>query len=181
MPTSDGPGCRGRLRYEGERSLRQGPASLSGGAANSTRKIRSSGTRDLGDDNWKQPPCNAATSAWSAGDEPLSATRQVGGVRPPILLPGDAPALAGLVREMAASRTAYRILGAGSNLIVADAGVRTPVISTERLSGGLVREGERVRAGAGVLLPRLVRELTAMGLSGLEFAEGIPLGGAGFA
>jgi len=60
--------------------------------------------------------------------------------------------------------------------------VRTPVISCEKLAGLVEREGNRVRAGAGVLLPRLVREMAGLGLSGLEFAEGIPgsVGGAVF-
>jgi UDP-N-acetylmuramate dehydrogenase len=68
----------------------------------------------------------------------------------------------------------FRVLGAGSNLIVADEGVRTPVVSTASLPAAIAREGSAVRAGAGTLLPRLVREMAALGLSGLEFAEGIP-------
>ena len=117
-------------------------------------------------------------------NEPLGphTTMGVGGPAPIFLLPRDAASLAAIVRELADSGTPYRVLGAGSNLIVADEGVRTPVISCEKLAGLVEREGNRVRAGAGVLLPRLVREMAGLGLSGLEFAEGIPgsVGGAVF-
>ncbi len=98
----------------------------------------------------------------------------VGGPAPFFLLPRDAASLAALVGALTSSGERFRVLGAGSNLIVSDAGVKTPVISTERLTGGVVREGNRLRAGAGMLLPRLVREAATHGLSGLEFAEGIP-------
>ena len=109
-------------------------------------------------------------------NEPLArhTTMGVGGPAPFFLLPREAGALASLVRELAALAAPFRVLGAGSDLIVADEGVRTPVISTERITADLVREGDRVRAGAGMLLPRLVREMATAGLSGLEFAEGIP-------
>lgn len=109
-------------------------------------------------------------------DEPLSAhtTMGVGGPAPVFLIPRTPEALAGIVRELAAAGDRFRILGAGSNLIVADEGVRTPVVSTQKLAPTLSREGTRVRAGSGMLLPRLVREMAGLGLSGLEFAEGIP-------
>jgi UDP-N-acetylmuramate dehydrogenase len=109
-------------------------------------------------------------------NEPLGphTTMGVGGPAPFLLLPRDAASVAAIVRELAASGTAFRVLGAGSNLIVADEGVRTPVISCARLAATIAREGDGVRAGAGVLVPRLVREMATMGLSGLEFAEGIP-------
>lgn len=109
-------------------------------------------------------------------NEPLAhhTTMGVGGPAPFLLLPRDAASLAALVREMAGARIPFRVLGAGSNLIVADEGVATPVIATAKLGAGIVRDGNVVRAGAGVLVPRLVRELAGLGLSGLEFAEGIP-------
>lgn len=108
--------------------------------------------------------------------EPLArhTTMNVGGPAPFFLTPHDGASLAGIVRELAAGRIAFRVLGAGSNLIVADEGVKTPVISTGKLAGAIAREGSRVRAGAGTMLPRLVREMANFGLSGLEFAEGIP-------
>lgn len=72
------------------------------------------------------------------------------------------------------------VIGNGSNLLVRDGGIRGLVI---RMAGGLnsVRvDGNRIIAGAGILLPSLSRVALRAGLSGLEFAAGIPasLGGA---
>src|SRR5262249_33911373 len=109
-------------------------------------------------------------------NEPLGphTTMGVGGPAPFLLLPRDAASLAAIVRELASSGTRYRVLGAGSNVIVADEGLTTPVISCAHLASTILRERDHVRAGAGILVPRLVREMAGMGLSGLEFAEGIP-------
>ena len=72
-----------------------------------------------------------------------------------------------------------RILGAGSNMLVSDLGVRGVVM---RLTGvafqGIRLEGETVMAGGAVPLVRLQEHLTDAGLSGLEFLEGVP-GGVG--
>jgi len=71
------------------------------------------------------------------------------------------------------------LLGGGSNLVVADAGVRGLVV---RVHGGeIVVEGaDRVRAGAGVTMNGLVRWTVARGLAGLERWAGTPgtVGGA---
>jgi UDP-N-acetylmuramate dehydrogenase len=115
-------------------------------------------------------------------DEPLGphTTMGVGGPTPCFLKPATPSALAGLVREMSGAAVPFRILGAGSNLIIDDAGVKTPVISTASLSAPPERRGDAVRSPAGVLLPKLVRGLASQGLGGFEFLEGIPgsLGGS---
>lgn len=72
------------------------------------------------------------------------------------------------------------VIGNGSNLLVRDEGIRG---LTLRIEGGLNSvqvEENRVLAGAGILLPSLSRIALRAGLSGLEFAAGIPasLGGA---
>ena len=84
----------------------------------------------------------------------------------------------------------YRILGGGSNVVVADGGVPERVI---RLAGLFARADLERGAGAsgpetfvtgwvggGVALPGLVRRLGRLGLSGLEGTVGIPaqVGGA---
>ena len=72
------------------------------------------------------------------------------------------------------------IIGRGSNLLVSDAGYRGIVV---RLIGEFNRlefDGNRVDVGAGVSLPRLSKIAASHGLSGVEFALGIPgsVGGA---
>ena len=65
-------------------------------------------------------------------------------------------------------------LGAGSNLLVADSGYRGVVVSLADLPSEAAVEEDRIRVGAGARLPVLVNRLTRLGLSGLEWAEGIP-------
>ncbi len=72
------------------------------------------------------------------------------------------------------------IIGRGSNLLVSDAGYRGIVV---RLIGEFDRlefDRNRVNVGAGVSLPRLSKTAARHGLSGVEFALGIPgsVGGA---
>lgn len=85
--------------------------------------------------------------------------------------------------------TPWVCLGAGSNLLVADEGYRGVVIKlnhgfhyVEGLPSQPVPKGQRilVTVGGGSLLSRLATVVAEAGLSGLEFAGGIPgsLGGA---
>ena len=72
------------------------------------------------------------------------------------------------------------VIGRGSNLVVADAGVSAAVVTLEGDFENVEIVGESVTAGAGVPLPVLARRCAAAGLSGLEFYVGIPgsIGGA---
>src|SRR5690606_27876104 len=73
-----------------------------------------------------------------------------------------------------------RIVGGGSNMLVADEGVRAVVVSLRRACGAVAFEGTEVVAGAAVMLPALAKAAAERGLGGLEFAIGIPgsVGGA---
>ncbi len=72
-----------------------------------------------------------------------------------------------------------RVLGGGSNVVVADAGVRGAVMHLASLNR-IVRDRDLVTAGAGCTLPGLLRATKEVGLSGLERLTGIPamVGGA---
>ena len=72
------------------------------------------------------------------------------------------------------------ILGKGTNLLVADEGLDTLVIKTERMSAIRQLDDVTLEADAGVSLNRLAVFAQQLGLAGLEFAHGIPgsLGGA---
>lgn len=71
------------------------------------------------------------------------------------------------------------ILGNGSNILVSDRGIRGLVIENHLQSVCITCEG-RLRASSGVPLASLARLAARHGLSGLEWAAGIPgtLGGA---
>lgn len=98
----------------------------------------------------------------------------VGGPARLFLVPEDAEGLAALLREFASAGVPCDFLGAGSNLLVADEGPSFLVISTEALGGEPRIDRDTARAGAGYSVPKLVKALARAGLSGLEFAEGIP-------
>ncbi|RLT43482.1 MAG: UDP-N-acetylmuramate dehydrogenase [Chloroflexi bacterium] len=73
-----------------------------------------------------------------------------------------------------------RIIGGGSNMLVADEGVRAVVISLRRTCGYLDFDGPGVYAGAAVMLPALAKAAAERGMGGAEFLIGIPgdIGGA---
>ncbi len=82
-----------------------------------------------------------------------------------------------------ATKEPYRVLGGGSNLLVADAGVPERVIRLGRSYNDVRAFGEGkldVWLGAATPLPGLVRRAQRAGLSGLEGLLGVPavLGGA---
>ena len=70
------------------------------------------------------------------------------------------------------------VLGKGSNILVADAGLRGLVIHVD--TSERTRNGDRVMVSAGLSLGALVQWTIEQGLVGLEFASGIPgtVGGA---
>jgi UDP-N-acetylmuramate dehydrogenase len=72
------------------------------------------------------------------------------------------------------------VVGNGSNLLVADRGFPGLAVALGEGFGEASLEGVRVRAGSAVLLPVLARRTAAAGLTGLEWAVGVPgsVGGA---
>ncbi len=73
------------------------------------------------------------------------------------------------------------VIGNGSNLLVGDRGIRGLVLEIGRSSEYIQQESDgRMRIGAGTLLVRAANAAAEAGLSGMDFAAGIPgtLGGA---
>lgn len=114
-------------------------------------------------------------------NEPLAAhtTFQIGGPCDAMVFPETPEAFAAVLRRCFANGLDYFVLGKGSNVLVSDAGIRGVVIASERLER-LVVDGERVAASAGLSLINVSKACAELGLSGLEFASGIPgsIGGA---
>lgn len=73
----------------------------------------------------------------------------------------------------------WYVVGNGSNLLVSDEGFSGVIISTGKFDR-LDVDGETVTAGAGVLLSKVAAAAWKSGLTGFEFAAGIPgsVGGA---
>jgi len=85
--------------------------------------------------------------------------------------PEDLPALLARCRQ---DGIGVRVMGRGSNLLVSSAGLDALVITTRDRLDHLEVAGDRVRAGAGVTLPRLARTCARSGLAGFGFLAGIP-------
>jgi UDP-N-acetylmuramate dehydrogenase len=86
-----------------------------------------------------------------------------------------------VVRDaVVASGLPVLVVGKGSNLLVADAGFPGIAVSLGEGFDGIEIEGTGVRAGGAVSLPVLARRTAAAGLTGLEWAVGVPgsVGGA---
>jgi len=89
-----------------------------------------------------------------------------------------------LIAALALARDAqvpWFVLGNGSDLVVADAGIRGLVIRNRARSVAI--DGLQMQADAGTPMALLVRSSAAAGLAGLEFGTSIPgtLGGAAWA
>jgi UDP-N-acetylenolpyruvoylglucosamine reductase len=72
------------------------------------------------------------------------------------------------------------VMGSGSNLLVADEGVRGLVVKLDRDLARIEREGRRLLCGGGARLPSVAARAAQAGLAGIEFGVNIPgtVGGA---
>lgn len=104
----------------------------------------------------------------------------IGGPADFILIPSDRDELVDVVRNFRGRKIAYKILGNGTNLLVSDEGVRGMVIKIGPGLGNYSFQGKTVLAESGAPLTALAQAASRRGLSGLEFAAGIPgtVGGA---
>ena len=115
-------------------------------------------------------------------DEPLSqhTTWRVGGPADLFIYPRSKDELERAMQIVRRHGLPWRVIGRGSNLLVRDGGIRGAVFKIGEGLDGLSIDGTRVVAGGGCSLIKLSRQTARQGLTGLEFAEGIPgtVGGA---
>jgi UDP-N-acetylmuramate dehydrogenase len=90
--------------------------------------------------------------------------------------------LRSVTEAVVATQVATLVVGRGSNLLVADAGFDGLVLVLGEAFAGIEIDQAvaRVRAGGGAALPVVARQSAAAGLSGFEWAVGVPgsVGGA---
>ena len=99
------------------------------------------------------------------------------------ILPKTRKELIGALDVLRAQGVPMLLLGNGSNILVSDEGVRGAVVCTADVDEVRVGEDDNtLTAEAGALLSRIARRAQRAGLTGAEFAGGIPgsLGGAVF-
>ncbi|MDP3371325.1 MAG: UDP-N-acetylmuramate dehydrogenase [Candidatus Paracaedibacteraceae bacterium] len=104
---------------------------------------------------------------------------KVGGPAEVLFKPKDTEDLISFFKQKP-SDLAITVLGAGSNVLVRDQGIKGCVIKLGSGFSDITFNAKEVIAGAGCLDRTVVMECAAQGLSGLEFLVGIPgtIGGA---
>jgi UDP-N-acetylenolpyruvoylglucosamine reductase len=115
-------------------------------------------------------------------DFPLSrlATVRTGGVGELFARAGGDQQLLELLAWAANADVAVNVVGSGSNLLIADAGVAGLVIKLDRELAAISVDGLRVVCGGGARLPAIAARAARDGLTGIEFGVNIPgtVGGA---
>jgi UDP-N-acetylmuramate dehydrogenase len=115
-------------------------------------------------------------------NEPMKkhTTFKIGGPVDVMVIPQSIEELQNIITACASKQMPYLVFGLGSNILVRDKGYRGIAI---KLGNGLKNirvSADEIYCEAGIRLSELSRKAADNGLSGLEFAEGIPgsLGGA---
>ncbi len=109
--------------------------------------------------------------------EPLSkhTSFRIGGPAEVMAFPKTEGELSEVLKVSKELDTKFAILGAGTNVLAPDEGVRGLVICLKDCMNGMeALEGNRIRAMSGVTMSRAAVYASKLGLSGMEFAHGIP-------
>ena len=115
-------------------------------------------------------------------EEPMKkhTTFRLGGPADFFLCPSDVNQIPEIIHICREEGIPWFVLGNGSNLLVSDQGYRGVVIQIYKNMNQITVEGTRIYAQAGALLSAVSKKAMEAGLTGMEFASGIPgtLGGA---
>jgi UDP-N-acetylmuramate dehydrogenase len=115
-------------------------------------------------------------------DEPLRrhVSFRIGGPADVLVAPRTMEELRDVALHLFRQRIPFTVLGAGSNVLVSDLGIRGVVLKIGKGVDRIRIDGETVVAESGAGLPALAKLSAARGLAGLEFSAGIPasVGGA---
>ena len=107
-------------------------------------------------------------------------TIRTGGAAEFFARPGTLEELERLLAWAGAQRLEVGVVGSGSNLVVADAGVRGLILKLDGELSTIELEATRIRCGGGARLPAVSARAAQAGLAGIEFGVSIPgtVGGA---
>lgn len=119
-----------------------------------------------------------------ARDVPMASytSFKAGGTASIMVEPGSTEELKKTIEFLNSTDFSYYILGNGTNTLVRDGGYKGIIIHLGEAFSNLSVDGEILTAGAGALLSAAAAKALEHGLSGMEFAGGIPgsIGGAVF-
>jgi len=109
-------------------------------------------------------------------NEPMSkhTTIKVGGLADVIVFPTNIDDIVNTLKFAKRNNIPVTVIGNGSKLLVRDGGIRGIVIKISGKFNNYEIENNRIVVCAGMSMPRLSRIAMKNGLSGLEFACGIP-------
>lgn len=109
-------------------------------------------------------------------------TFKIGGPADYLLLPTSIEEITSVLAVVKAYDMPLTVLGNGSNVLVLDSGIRGVVMKFDKSLAYLKQKDNKVIAGAGALLKDVSKFAAKCGLTGMEFAVGIPgsIGGAVF-
>lgn len=112
-------------------------------------------------------------------NEPLSnhTSLKIGGPADILVIPKDISSLREVLRITSGIKK--YIIGNGSNILLPDRGLHGIVIKISNGINLFASEGRIVTVGAGMLMQPLIRKLSNLGLSGLEYAAGVPAAAGG--
>ncbi|QKE73119.1 UDP-N-acetylmuramate dehydrogenase [Arthrobacter citreus] len=115
-------------------------------------------------------------------NEPLAnhTTMKIGGPAEYLVIPKTVNEIKEIINLAIEHGINVTVIGRGSNLLVSDQGIEGVVIKISDCLDHIDVDGTKVIVGAGYSVIRLATQLSRKGLSGLEFASGIPgsVGGA---
>ena len=115
-------------------------------------------------------------------EEPMKkhTTFRVGGKADYFIVPKTIEEVKNVVALCKETDMPYYILGNGSNLLVSDKGYRGVIIQIYKEMNEICIEGDQIKVQAGALLSKIGSAALEAGLTGFEFASGIPgtIGGA---
>lgn len=109
-------------------------------------------------------------------NEPMKkhTTFQVGGDADCLITVESTEELQGLIKYLNVIEIPYLVLGNGSNLLVSDDGYRGVVIKTKGSLSDITVDGDLITAQSGALMLQVAKAAYDNGLTGFEFAAGIP-------
>ena len=109
-------------------------------------------------------------------EEPMAkhTTFQIGGPAQVFVTPGTIEQVRQIVMVCNADEIPFFVLGNGSNLLVSDRGMDGVVIQLYQNFSACSVEGNLVKAEAGTMLVTIGNMAADAGLTGFEFASGIP-------
>ncbi len=109
-------------------------------------------------------------------DEPMKkhTTFKIGGNADVFIIPNDSGEIIDAIKLCEEFKAPFYIIGNGSNILVGDGGINGVVIQIFKNMGNIGVNGNIIKAEGGALLSLVSRKALEEGLTGLEFASGIP-------